>query len=309
MFRDASTEYNSDFAPSLYGCHSAITGYITCIDQTLGTIRNAPNFTWQGGLRKQRVIQTRITHRFDVVPRAVKAASGNVSQLINLRVVKHRKRDIPLTICCLNARSVKNKALSVADFFISRDIDLSETWLGTDTDNQVINELVSSGYTIQHISRPSEKRGGGVAVLHKCGLTIKTLDSTRNGMLTHFEHMDCAVISNDVNVRLCIVYRPPPSKWNGFKNSVFFDEWSLYLDRLAVITNDVIITGDLNFHLDNANDADAVRFNGTLEAHGLVQHVVGPTHKKGHTLDVVITRDISSLLIGMPTAMSCRHKG
>ena len=74
-----------------------------------------------------------------------------------------------------------------------------------------------------------------------------------------------------------------------------------YLGRLAVITNDVIITGDLNFHLDNVNDADAVRFNGTLDAHGLVQHVVGPTHKKGHTLDVVITRDISSLLIGMPT--------
>ena len=88
----------------------------------------------------------------------------------------------------------------------------SETWLGTDTDNQVINELVPSGCTIQHISRPSEKCGGGVAILYKCGLTIKTLDSTWNGMFTHFEHIDCTVISNDVNMRLCIVYRPPPSK-------------------------------------------------------------------------------------------------
>ena len=117
----------------------------------------------RSGLRKQRVIQTRITHRFDVVPRAVKAASANVSQLINLRVINHRERDIPMTICCLNARSVKNKALSVADLVISWEIDvlaLSETWLGTNTDNQVIKELVPSGYTIQHISRPSEKRGG-----------------------------------------------------------------------------------------------------------------------------------------------------
>ncbi len=78
---------------------------------------------------------------------------------------------------------------------------------------------------------------------------------------------------------------------------MFFDEWCLYLDRLAIISNDVIITGDLNFHLDNINDADAVRFNGTLEVHGLVQYVVGPTYK----MDVVITRDISTLLIGMPT--------
>ena len=78
------------------------------------------------------------------------------------------------------------------------------------------------------------------------------------------------------------------------------------MHRLAVITNEVFITGDLNFHLDNVNDADAVCFNGTLEAHGLVQHVVGPTHKKGHILDVVITRDISSLLIGMPTVSEPR---
>ena len=124
------------------------------------------------------MIQTRIPHRFDVVPRAVK--DTNVPQLINLRVIKHRGRDIPLTICYLNVRSVKNKALSVVDFVISQDIDML-----------IINQLVSSGYTIQHISRPSEKRGGGVVVLYKCGLTIKTLDSTRNGMFTHFEHMDC----------------------------------------------------------------------------------------------------------------------
>ena len=63
-----------------------------------------------------------------------------------------------------------------------------------------------------------------MAVLYKCGLNIKTLDSTWNGMFTHFEHMDCTVINNDVNMRLCIVYRPPPSNRHGFKNSVFFLE-------------------------------------------------------------------------------------
>ena len=78
------------------------------------------------------------------------------------------------------------------------------------------------------------------------------------------------------------------------------------MDRLAVISNDVIITGDLNFHHDNVNDADAVHFNGTLEVHELVQHVVGLTHKKGDTFYVIITRDISSLLIGMPTVSEPR---
>ena len=131
-------------------CQSSITGYITGIDQTLGTIRNAPNFTW----RTRGPSQTTCDSNTHYTPLrycsgAVKAASANVSQMINICVIKHCERDIPLTICCLNARSVKNKALSVADFVIYRDIDvlaLSETWLGTDTDNKVINELVPSGY-------------------------------------------------------------------------------------------------------------------------------------------------------------------
>ena len=112
LFRDASTEYYSDFAPSFYGCQSSITGYITCINQTLGTIRNAPNFTW----RTRGPSQTTCDSNTHYTPLrycsgAVKAASANVSQMINLCVIKHCERDIPLTICCLNARSVKNKAL------------------------------------------------------------------------------------------------------------------------------------------------------------------------------------------------------
>ena len=78
---------------------------------------------------------------------------------------------------------------------------LTETWLGTDTDNQVINELVPSGYTIQHISRPSEKRGGGVAVLYKCGLTIKTFYTERHvhtfrtyGLHGHFQLCEYEIV-------------------------------------------------------------------------------------------------------------------
>lgn len=41
----------------------------------------------------------------------------------------------------------------------------------------------------------------------------------------------------------------------------------------------------------------------TPEEHDLSQHVVGATHTctKGHTLEVLITRETSSLLRGLPT--------
>ena len=49
--------------------------------------------------------------------------------------------------------------------------------------------------------------------------------------------------------------------------------------------------GDLNFHLDDPHDRDADRLKDLLFSCGLVQHVVGPTHRNGHTLDVIFTRE------------------
>ena len=44
------------------------------------------------------------------------------------------------------------------------------------------------------------------------------------------------------------------------------------------------------FYLDDKNNKDATRFISALDSCGMQQHVCGPTHVGGHTLDVVITR-------------------
>ena len=41
-------------------------------------------------------------------------------------------------------------------------------------------------------------------------------------------------------------------------------------------------------------------FLNSLNEHGLTQHVTGPPHVRGHTLDVVITRDNSNILQSVP---------
>ena len=66
-------------------------------------------------------------------------------------------------------------------------------------------------------------------------------------------------ISN-VTVNISIVYRPPPSKQNVFKNSLFFYEWSKYLDSLVIISYDVMIIGDLNVLVDNNCDVELIGF-------------------------------------------------
>ncbi|CAG2214071.1 unnamed protein product [Mytilus edulis] len=156
---------------------------------------------------------------------------------------------------------------------LSNDADilaLTETWLGTSIDKQVISEITPNGYSIHQISRKG-KTGGGVAVIHKSNIEIKR--SKHAQTFTHFELLECDVVVKSQHFRLCVIYRPPPSRTNKLKNSTFFEEWSEFLDRLVVIPNELLITGDLNFHLDNVNASDTRKFNETLLDHGLVQHV------------------------------------
>ncbi|CAG2225152.1 unnamed protein product [Mytilus edulis] len=67
------------------------------------------------------------------------------------------------------------------------------------------------------------------------------------------------------------------------------------------ISDDIILTGDLNFHLEDKFDCDARKFTETLSDRGLVQHVFGAFRVTGHTLDVIITREDSSIVIGIPS--------
>ena len=61
--------------------------------------------------------------------------------------------------------------------------------------------------------------------------------------------------------------------------------------------HDNIITGDFNFHLDIRTEPDVRPFHETLADRGKTQLVTGPAHKMGHTLDVVIVRDSTSMIM------------
>ena len=63
-----------------------------------------------------------------------------------------------------------------------------------------------------------------------------------------------------------------------------------------------------NFHVDNREDADALKFLDMLEAAGFEQRVVDPTHKRGHTLDLVLVRHDDSLLRGLPEIVCFPNK-
>ena len=55
-------------------------------------------------------------------------------------------------------------------------------------------------------------------------MTVTVSKSETTEMYTHFENMDCIINIATVTVKLCIIYLSPP-KQNGFRNTIFFDEW------------------------------------------------------------------------------------
>jgi len=258
---------------------------------------------------------------FDVSPIPT-LVTPRITDKPNLNSASSSLCKIPRTICSnsfnklslisLNVRSVKNKSTSICDFMQSNNADLlalTETWLGTAIDKSVISEITPDGYQILHVPR-KDKLGGGVALIHKSNVDVKRSKPIQT--YSHFELLECNVAVQKNRFRLCVVYRPPPSRTNKLKNSTFFDEWTEFIDRLAVIQEELVITGDLNFHLDNEEACDTRKFLETLRDHGLVQHIRGPTHNRGHTLDVVITRENSLILQKVPSVQDpflCDRKG
>lgn len=226
----------------------------------------------------------------------------------NLRPIPKDQKDVLsdksakcIPFYTLNCRSVKNKITSINDFILSNNVDiicLTENWLRPDSDQSVLSELTPYGYSVFQKPR-HDQRGGGIAIVHRDKINVKHKEPSKR--FTHFEHLECSVNVGNKHICLCVIYRPPPSKANCFRNTIFFEEWTHYLDSLATIPEELVITGDLHFHVDNPNDSEGNKFILTLEEHGLLQHVVGATHTKGHTLDVLITRNTSSVLGGLPT--------
>ena len=83
------------------------------------------------------------------------------------------------------------------------------------------------------------------------------------------------------------IYHPPPKQ--DHTNTTFLDEITeLLITRLPNMEN-AIILGDFNMHIEDPNDYTSKIFVDTMEALGLRQYVVEPTHQKGNILDLIFT--------------------
>ncbi|KAK0134690.1 hypothetical protein N1851_029706 [Merluccius polli] len=97
----------------------------------------------------------------------------------------------------------------------------------------------------------------------------------------------CAILNDAAPTHFSFMNKPP--RYTG----KFIDEFAELLSVICTDYNFFIITGDFNIHVDNNMDSNAKELSALLDTFGLLQHVKGPTHNRGHTLDLVISKGVN----------------
>ncbi len=192
----------------------------------------------------------------------------------------HNKRHVPTRqlrpLLCVDSITPIHSASALNNAHNKTDIIcLTETWQKKQ-DFFALNEATPPGYV--YLQKPhSERGGGGLAVIHRANIPIKevTVPAT-----TTFEGV-IFNLAGSSQLQCVLVYRPPKAP------AAFLSELCELLTPVCATSPSTLLLGDFNIHVDTSSCKFASEFLSLLDCFNSVQHVQGPTHSRGHTLDLV----------------------
>ena len=180
-----------------------------------------------------------------------------------------------------NCFSLKNKVNSIMGMMVESGIGilcLTETWLGVD-ESAVAVEIKEWKHQLVSVPRKGRK-GGGVALILRDSIKFTRCHASTKS----FECLE-VFIKGKAGVRLAVIYR------TGSDHSAFLLEFEDYLSSFVSKGGVPIVLGDFNVRYQDDSDGFTQKFKSLVAKEGWLQHVKGPTHIKGGTLDLVLTRD------------------
>ncbi|XP_024122542.2 uncharacterized protein LOC112143035 [Oryzias melastigma] len=145
-------------------------------------------------------------------------------------------------------------------------------------DHTHLNELCPPDCSALSTPRPSGRGGGGLALIHRDHFPSTKLNSNS---FTSFE-LHIVKVGFNPSFYCIIIYRPPgPAR-------VFLDEFEEFLSGILKLDK-VLLLGDFNAHFEDSSCVFSSELSFLMESFNFIQHVTGPTHVKGHTLDLVFS--------------------
>ncbi|KAI5608745.1 hypothetical protein C0J50_12193 [Silurus asotus] len=182
-----------------------------------------------------------------------------------------------------NIRSLNNKTFVLNDVISSHNLDLfflTETWLPPD-DVSAFSEILPSGYLYLNTPRQTG-RGVGIATIHRQSLKCRQL-STRG--FSNFK-VQVFVLTLPCPIVCAVIYRPTKS------NKDFLIEFLELLSEFLSKFDNVLICSDFNINVCCPSDTPANDFKALLDSLDLAQSISCPTHRLGHTLELIISRGV-----------------
>jgi hypothetical protein len=198
---------------------------------------------------------------------------------------------VHLNTCSISSITPFLDKPAVLQEFISDEaieiLTLSETWLSPDTLPSTLTALTPPNFLI--LSNPRcTGRGGGVAIIYRSYLKITKFDIPS---FPTFEALCIKVTISSKSYTILTIYRPPSTSI-----AAFVSDFTSLLDNLNTQPSELIISGDFNIHVDTPTLPTSSSFLSVLDSSHLQQHVHFPTHKHGHTLDLLISRATSNIV-------------
>ena len=245
-------------------------------------------------IRKPRINKRRIGTSHRSIPINCRSSISSNLLFVNMTDIHNQEAANNMRIATLNTWSVKNRDHLIVQQLLETDADIAvitETCLkDTDIDKAWLNqsELRQSNYDILLQKRPGPKKGGGIALMckHQYRNDITLLEKTTTSTMEYLirTHPQKQILPHHWPIP------PPPDTNNQMTTSTFVDEiTSLLTERIPNLSN-IIILGDFNISTMETTSADETIFNNIMAALGLEQHIQGPTHKLGNTLDLIFTQ-------------------
>ena len=129
----------------------------------------------------------------------------------------------------------------------------------------------------------------------KANIKTKLLDE---GQLNTFQYAKWQLALKHTPITIIAIYHPPPSNLTRVTNGEFLDEFTDWAAESVSTSNNVILVGDFNLHINNPNNDDACNFMETRQVLGLHQNIIFPTHVSGNTLDLIFSEANNKIKVG-----------
>ena len=176
-----------------------------------------------------------------------------------------------LSLGCINARSVGNKAATLCRTIVDEQLDvlvITETWHEC-SESTELQRVTPANYKCIDAARPlppdanvdtlTFHNHGGLAFIYRQSLKLqkRNVDAT----VTTFEFLCGFASTASCHFILLGVYRPGSQALS----TTFFDDLSAVFDQLATYQCPVVVCGDFNVHVDAHDDVYAQRLTQLLQ--------------------------------------------